>query len=232
VSHIARNIDHPGTFIAEELEAREWTQVDLAYILGMSPSQLSPILTGKTGISYDMAIALGDAFDVSPEFFANLQKQYELQRAKRPDPGVRTRASWLSKFPIREMINRGWIEKTEADLLDLQMMRFFDTNRIEDVPLVGCPPVAYAAKKSAYDDISGNQLVWLYRVRKLAATVEAPPYDRAKLEKALPDIRAQFPNSFSAAECGSFSFSLSRGPRSTAYALGLMISRLSALACG
>lgn len=86
MNNIVANIDHPGTFILEELEAREWTQVDLAYILGKSPSQLNPILKGKGNISPEMAFALGDAFDVSPEFFANLQKQYELQQAKRPDP--------------------------------------------------------------------------------------------------------------------------------------------------
>lgn len=186
----ARTVDHPGTFILDELEARGWDQVDLAYILGISPSQLNPILTGKTGISYDMAVALGDAFDVSPEFFANLQKHYELQRAKRPDPGVRTRATWLSKFPVREMIKRGWIKETEADLLDLQMMRFFGANRVEDVPLVGCQPVAHAAKKTGYDEITGSQLVWLHRVRKIAEGAEVPKYDRSKLEQALPSIRA------------------------------------------
>lgn len=190
MNDIVRTVDHPGTFILEELEERGWEQVDLAYILGISPSQLSPILNGKAGISYDMAIALGDAFDVSAEFFANLQKQYELQRAKRPDPGVRTRANWLSRFPVREMIRRGWIEETEADLLDLQMMRFFNANRAEDVPLVGCEPVAHAAKKTGYEEITGNQLVWLHRVRKIAATADAPSYDRAKLEQTLSAIRA------------------------------------------
>jgi HTH-type transcriptional regulator/antitoxin HigA len=190
MNDIVATIDHPGTFILEELEAREWTQVDLAYILGMSPSQLNPILKGKGNISPEMAIALGDAFDVSPEFFANLQKQYELQQAKRPDPGVRTRAFWFSKFPVREMETRGWIESSDADLLDLQIMRFFDANRVEDVPLVGCDPMAHAAKKTEYEEITGSQLVWLHRVRKIAAATEAPSYDRSKLESALPDIRA------------------------------------------
>lgn len=183
-------IDHPGTFILEELEERGWTQVDLAYILGKSAAQLNPILKGKVGISSDMAVALGDAFDVSPELFANLQKQYDLQNAKRPDPGVRTRAFWFSKFPVREMENRGWIENTDADLIDLQMIRFFDANRIEDVPLVGCEPMAHAAKKTGYDEPTGGQLVWLHRVRKIAAASNAPPYDRNRLLAALPDIRA------------------------------------------
>lgn len=190
MNNIVATIDYPGTFILEELEAREWTQVDLAYILGMSPSQLNPILKGKGNISPEMAIALGEAFDVSPEFFANLQKQYELQRAKRPDAGVRTRAFWFAKFPVREMETRGWIESSDADLLDLQIMRFFDANRIEDVPLVGAETYAHAAKKTGYKGITGTQMVWLHRVRKIAQSKEAPSYDQDKLLAALPDIRA------------------------------------------
>ncbi|WP_336986189.1 HigA family addiction module antitoxin [Altererythrobacter aquiaggeris] len=185
-----RIIDHPGTFVLEEMEAREWSQQDLAYILGMSASQLNPILKGKHGISSDMAVALGEAFDVPAQFFANLQKQYELQHAKSPNPGVRTRANWLAKFPVREMMNRGWIEKSEADLLDLQMMRFFDKNRIEDIPGFGGEMMAYAAKKSDQEELTGNQMVWLHRVRQIAEAAEAPTYDRAKLDEALPKIRA------------------------------------------
>ena len=115
------SVDHPGTFIVEELGARNWHQVDLAYILGMKPQQLHPILTGKASITPDLAAALGDAFDMPAEFFANLQKQYDLNKVKPVDPGVRTRATWLSVFPVREMIKRGWIEDTEPGLLDLQM---------------------------------------------------------------------------------------------------------------
>lgn len=183
-------VDHPGTFIEEEIEARGWAQADLAYILGMDVSQLNKLVKGATSITPDSAVALGDAFDMPAEFFMNLQKLYDLQHAKRPDPGVRTRATWLSRFPVRDMIKRGWLEDTEADLLDLQMMRFFDANRIEDIPLIGCEPVAHAAKKNSYDEITGPQLVWLQRVRKIAATASSPLYNRAKLLDTLPDIRA------------------------------------------
>ncbi len=185
-------VEHPGVFIRDELDARGWEQVDLAYILGMSVQQLNPILNGKHKITPDMAIALGDAFDVSPEFFANLQKLYDLQSAKRPDPGVRTRANWVKTFPVREMIRRGWIEDTEADLLDLQMMRFFNKNSVEDIPFVGNGEVyRHAAKKTgSYDEITPIQGVWLHRVRMIAQSMECPTYSKDKLINALPEIRA------------------------------------------
>lgn len=183
-------VDTPGSFLEEEIEARGWTQADLAYILGWDAGRLNKLIKGQTKITPDSAVALGDAFDMPAEFFMNLQKAYDLQHAKQPDPGVRTRANWLSKFPVRDMIKRGWLEETEADLLDLQMMRFFEVNRIDDIPLVGNHTIAHAAKKSGYDEITGTQLVWLHRVRQIAAGTSAPAYDRDKLLDVLPDVRA------------------------------------------
>ncbi len=184
-------IEHPGTFILDELDARGWSQTDLAYILGMSGPQLNKILNGTVSISIDMATALGEAFDVPAEFFANLQKLYDLQKAKRPDPGVRTRAAWLAKFPVREMIKRGWIEDTEPALLDLQMLRFFDKNRVEDIPFVSDAPImAHAAKKSSgYDNTTELQYVWLFRVRKIAEQMDAPLYSEERLRESLSSIR-------------------------------------------
>jgi HTH-type transcriptional regulator/antitoxin HigA len=184
-------VDHPGTFIAEELDARKWQQVDLAYILGILPQQLNPLLNGKASITPDLAAALGDAFDMPPEFFANLQKLYDLNRAKPVDPGVRTRASWLSVFPIRDMIKRGWIEETEPGLLDLQMMRFFDKNRVEDIPFIGNGEIVpYAAKKTCYASTTPVQYAWLHRVMKIAGMIDAPAYSESKLRGDLNKIKS------------------------------------------
>lgn len=185
-------VDPPGSFIEEELEARGWSQVDLAYILGMSPQQLSPILTGKRSITPDMAVNLGEAFDMPAEFFANLQKQYDLSKAKSPDPGVRRRSLWQSTFPVREMIRRGWIEDTDPGLLDAQMLRFFQCNRFEDVPILGqnIDEIPHAARKLVYGETTAVQWAWLYRVRQIAQTIDAPRYSKKKLMQSLSDIHA------------------------------------------
>ncbi|HUK59588.1 MAG TPA: HigA family addiction module antitoxin [Stellaceae bacterium] len=185
-------VEHPGTFIQEELEARNWQQVDLAYILGVQPSQLNPLLKGKASITPDLAAALGDAFDMPAEFFANLQKLYDLHKAKPVDPGVRARASWVSYFPVRDMIKRGWIEDTEPGLLHLQMLRFFGKNRIEDIPFIGGGGiVSHAAKKSSgYESTTPIQYVWLHRVMKISETIQTRPYSQTALRAALPNIRA------------------------------------------
>jgi HTH-type transcriptional regulator / antitoxin HigA len=190
--------DHPGSFIEEELEARGWAKGDLAYILGIAPESLSRILNGKTGISAAMAIALGDAFGIPAEFFANLQKLYDLDRAQKPDPGVRTRAVWSSHFPVREMLNRGWIDDSEPSLLHLQMLRFFGKSSVEDIPFIGTGRIdahaarksGYAARVSGYESMTELQYVWLNRVKKVAEQMDCPQYSREKFVETLPKVRA------------------------------------------
>ncbi|TGR93371.1 addiction module antidote protein, HigA family, partial [Mesorhizobium sp. M2E.F.Ca.ET.209.01.1.1] len=86
------DVPHPGEFIREELDARGWSQRDLAYILGVQEQAINPIISGKRGISPEMAKALGDAFDVSAEYVANLQQAYEMAHGHAPDNGVARRA--------------------------------------------------------------------------------------------------------------------------------------------
>lgn len=187
------HVEPPGAFIEEELEARGWSKSDLAYALRMSPAQLSPILNGKLGISPTMARALGDVFDVSPEFFANLNSMYQLSKTPVADPGVQKRARWLDAFPVREMIQRGWIEDGDPNLIDPQMLRFFEKERVEDIPFIGNGEVfAHAARKESYTDaMTSVQYAWMQRVRLVASSMNAPKYNEQSLLDALPQIRSR-----------------------------------------
>ena len=185
--------EHPGEFIAEELDARGWAQADLAFVLGWDTAQLSRLIKGHTSVTPETALMLADAFDVSPEFFLNLQRIFDLGKAKKADPGVKTRASWAKVFPVREMIKRGWIEDSESSLLDLQMVRFFGKNRREDVPFVSDALIApHAAKKVSYEEVTPLQYVWLHRVKQIAEMIEAPAYSEEKLRGALISLRSHF----------------------------------------
>jgi len=179
-------IDPPGALIKLELEARSWSQRDLAFILGQTEQQLNPLLSGKRAITPDMARLLGDAFGVAPQFFLNLQSQYDLKTAKQPDPAVRTRADLQSRFPVREMIRRGWVKDSEASLLRLQINRFFEMgNDLEISSSIG-----FAAKKTHYDEVSPQQHAWLYRVRQLARQINVSPFSSSTLHAALPKLRS------------------------------------------
>lgn len=178
-------MDHPGAFIKLELEARGWSQRDLAFILGQTEQQLNPLLSGKRAITPDMARLLGDAFDTSPQFFLNLQGQYDLQNAKEPDPAVKTRAELQAVFPVRDMIRRGWIQDGESSLLQLQMNRFFEVGNDE-----GPSQIAFAAKRTHYNETPPHQLAWVFRVRQLAKQLSVAEFSSDKLRSELVKLRS------------------------------------------
>ena len=108
-------VQHPGFYIKEEMEARGWLQRDLAFILGVPEQAVNMILSGKRGLSSEMALALSDAFDVDRDFFANLQQAYDLAHARQPIRRWQMRGSMQSHYPVREMVQRGWIQPTGVD---------------------------------------------------------------------------------------------------------------------
>ncbi|MEC5292780.1 HigA family addiction module antitoxin [Aurantimonas sp. C2-6-R+9] len=177
------DVPHPGEFIREELDARGWSQRDLAYILGAPEQAVNLITSGKRGISPEMAKALGKAFDVSAGYFANLQKAYEMANAREPDPGIAKRSLLQGSYPIREMIKRRWLEDTDVGLLEAQMMRFFCKNDLSDVPYL-----AHAAKKADYSNTTPEQIAWLFRVRQIAAEIITPAYSEQKLKAFVEDM--------------------------------------------
>ena len=179
-------VPHPGFYIREELEARDWTQRDLAYILGTPEQAVNMIISGKRNISPEMAKAMGDAFGVSPDLFANLQRAYDMARARSPDPSVSRRARLQSAYPVREMIKRGWLQDTDAAMLEMQMARFFGVANANDIP-----HMEHAARKSThYDETPPVQLAWLFRVRQIARSMVVVKYSEKALRDALSRLRS------------------------------------------
>lgn len=81
------NPPHPGEVLRELcLEPLGLSVTDAAIALGVARKTLSAILNGHSGISPEMAIRLGKAFDTTPESWLNQQVQYDLWEAvQRPE---------------------------------------------------------------------------------------------------------------------------------------------------
>ncbi len=71
---------HPGAVLRDELEERGITQTQLARHIGVLPKTINEICRGKRGISAEMAVKLSRALGASPDFWLNLQKNWELSQ--------------------------------------------------------------------------------------------------------------------------------------------------------
>ncbi len=178
-------IMHPGFYLKEEMDERAWNQRDLAFILGVPEQAVNLILSGKRGISADMAQALGAAFDVHPDLFANLQRDYDMSQAKQPKPDVALLGRMHVSYPVREMVNRGWLMKSTAVMLEQQLVKFFEVSDAADIPYM-----PHAAKKSRYEEnnIPPAQLAWLFRVRQIAKSISVPKYSEKALRASIDEM--------------------------------------------
>ena len=82
----------PGDFIREELDARGWSQGDLARIIGRPLQTVNQIINGKKTITAHTAKELGAAFGTGPEVWMNLEVQWQLRSAPEPDHAIARRA--------------------------------------------------------------------------------------------------------------------------------------------
>jgi addiction module HigA family antidote len=71
-------IAHPGKFLRREVEARRLSANRLALDLGVPSGRITDILNGRRSISADTAVRLGRYFGNRPQFWLDLQSQYDI----------------------------------------------------------------------------------------------------------------------------------------------------------
>lgn len=71
---------HPGEVLRDELDEVSLTQSALAKHIGVLPKTINEICRGKRGISAEMAMKLSKALCGGPQFWLNLQNNWEISQ--------------------------------------------------------------------------------------------------------------------------------------------------------
>lgn len=77
-----RRAVHPGEILKDELAEMGTSPTELSRQIGVPPNRISQIIAGKRSVSGDTALRLGHWFGVEPQFWMNLQTQYDLATAE------------------------------------------------------------------------------------------------------------------------------------------------------
>ncbi|MDO5511456.1 helix-turn-helix domain-containing protein [Corynebacterium sp.] len=176
-----------GEFLAEELEARGWSQQDFAAVLDRPVQFVSEVITGKREITRESAAQIGAALDTSAELWLNLQDTYLLwlqsqdTQVQESIDSVRTRARLQELAPVRELQKRGLVSTGDTaeqvrDVLDLLGMRSLDDTSA----------LAFSARRSNTDDtVTPVQRAWVACVHRVAENLPAREYNRDAFEVAV-----------------------------------------------
>lgn len=175
----------PGEFISDELEARGWTQTDLAEILGRPLRMVNELVTGKKQITPETAQGLAEAFGTDAILWMNLDSQYRLARMQPVDDTVRRRSTLYGTWPVREMIKRHWITASdEINVLEERVRQFLGVTSLMDHPTL-----KHSAKATQYAGRTNPQWAWLIRAKRLAETLNVPEFSDKKLRASVEQMR-------------------------------------------
>ena len=96
---MARTPIHPGEHLADELRELDISAAELARQIDVPVNRVTGIINGQRSITADTALRLGHWFGISPEFWLNLQKLYELRVAR---AGIGERVKKLPRLTGRK----------------------------------------------------------------------------------------------------------------------------------
>jgi HTH-type transcriptional regulator/antitoxin HigA len=183
----------PGYFIKDQLEQRQWSQNELAEVLGITPRHLSQVMNGESPLSYDLAIQLGQAFDTSPQLWSNLYLSYALWQEQQEAEVSETevKAGIYERMPIRDMIKKGWLrEPRNVRDLAKQVAGFWGRDDADlafiDTEYTPCLNRSSLAKANQFN--KSYALTWYRMASVCAQDIQVPAYRKPELQQLFASI--------------------------------------------
>lgn len=182
-NRILAEVFPPGEFLADELEARSWTQTEFAEIINRPQKLVNDIVHGKRAITPETATDFAQAFGTSAQFWMNLETAWQLSKVPPRSDSIARAAAVRERFPVREMMKRGWLPKTDStEELERNVCEFFGLKSAND----NIEFRRHAARRNYENDVTPIQWAWIYRVNQLATSFPVKLYAEEVLRGQIP----------------------------------------------
>lgn len=178
----------PGQLINALLDTHGWTQRLLAVILDVEITVINRLVSDKRPVTAEMALLLSEVFEIPAESFLELQKEYDLAKARivmRPDSNRAMRVHLFGGLPIKEMIKRGWLldadDVRNIPKVETALMNFFGVTSLNDIEIL-----PHAAKKThTFTEATPAQMAWIYRAKEIAKEMIVARYSPSAVRQAV-----------------------------------------------
>jgi len=183
-------VPSPGRILRRELEARGWTQKDLAGIMGRPAQAISQIVQAKKQITPETALQLAAAFGTSARFWINLETNYQLHKEQEnfDQSEISHRSKLYGIAPVADLMKRHWIEpSTSLENLEQQICSFLEIETLDEQPSM----MASFRHGTYRDPEVVSQVAWVQRVKHLAREQTVADFDLEKARESLSDLLAR-----------------------------------------
>lgn len=188
-------VSPPGDTIADLMEDRDWSQVELARRLGFSTKHLNQLIKGKTSLTDDTAMRLERVLGATANFWLNREARYRERLARlNVKEQYGNWVGWLDKLPLADLKKAGIIpdrritKVLKPDLVERLLSFFGVASPDEWQRSYGAMAASFRRTRERQSDI-GAITSWLRMGEKEAEVLQTPKYNKNKFERALKQIR-------------------------------------------
>ena len=177
----------PGRILQRELDARGWTQKDLAEITKRPAQTINEIIKGTKQITPETARELSAALGTTAEFWINLETNYRLNLAKKKqkESEIERRSRLYTLAPILELSKRGWIKSTESlDELEQSVCEFLGINSPQETPQFS----VNFRHSPIFEPEHSAKIAWCKRVEQVVSKQTLGEFQLDRLKVAIPDL--------------------------------------------
>ena len=180
----------PGETLQETLETLGMSRKDLAARTGLTAKHINEIIKGRASISEDTALRLERVLGIDASFWRNLEHQYRRFLAEQSErEALRQIQEWLSRFPLKKMIQWGWIREFKDQVeQSTELLSFFQVANWDSWENVWAEEAAFR-KSPAFQSNPYAIAAWLRRGEILAESIECDEFDAKGLRGILDDLK-------------------------------------------
>ena len=180
----------PGDTLQETIDAMGMSQTELATRMNVSEKHINEIVKGKATISEDTALRLERVLGIDASFWRNLENNYRQFLAEKSErERLSRKKELLSKFPLKSMIERGWIQKYNDPIDQLQeVLSFFKVATMDSWESIWVAQANFR-QSPAFKSNPYAVAAWLRQGEILAEDIECSTYDKKSLREILPELR-------------------------------------------
>ena len=190
-------VSPPGDTLRDLMEERALTQAELSRRLGRPPQAVNEIVAGKKEITEDTALELERVLQVPAHFWlARVSRYREYLARERATSSRKDHLPWLQSFPLKALqdagvLPAGRLSAAFAEQLVEPMLRFFGVASPEgwSAQYDDLKVQFRRAKPEKQTDVAAIT-AWLRMGELAAARLKTANYDAARLDDALPAMRA------------------------------------------
>jgi HTH-type transcriptional regulator/antitoxin HigA len=192
--YFPQSVPHPGETLAEKLEEMKMGPKEFALRTGKPEKTIIAIVKGKSSITSDMAVQFEYVTKIPAKLWMNHQQGYdEYMSRKKRQKVVQEALAWVNKFPLAEMIKKGWLPPSPTiEEKTMEMLAFFgfaNHTAWEDYYFHQQLKVAFRISLAQTNE-SYAISAWLRKGELQAAELEAKEYSEKKFKDALTELKS------------------------------------------